>query len=285
MAEEEQEQGKKKDNALRAAIIGLVGTLLTVCGGVTGAVISGAVTVYRVERERQQVALAAPGAGQALTVDTEQISISYPDAQALDPDDFYVASDLGFVLAQPREGWTGVEETSYRDLFVDRGAWTGSTWDEQPVRRIHYGEPVAVQYLEETRVNSLPMDVGQLQELYGTDTFQFSNEITVVAVDKEVSSYSLAGVALDWGAINRTGANRIVANDDSDYILMQTSWQMEDVRVDGRTGDLAIERWALFAEGAESYYVVEVVHIPQMGQPVHVWEDLQAYIDSFRVIR
>jgi hypothetical protein len=144
---------------------------------------------------------------------------------------------------------------------------------------------LAIQYQEGTHINGWPINMEQLQDLYDTDTFHFSNEITVVTVDKEIASDTLAGVALEWGAIYRTGANRIVANDESDYIMMQTSWEMTDVQAGGRQTDLAIERWGLFAEGTQSYYVVEVVYIPQMGQPVHVWEDLQAYIDSFRVIR
>jgi len=277
---------RQKSSSVRAAVIGLIGTLLTMCGGLTGAAVSAAVTVYRVEREVQQVALAPPGSGQTLTVDTQQIAKRYEEAMGLDPDDYYVVPELGFVLAQPCEGWSGVEEMTYRDLFVERGSYTGSTWGEQPLRRIRYGEPVQVQYREGSEVNGVPVDVETMRLMYGTDAFQFSNEITVLALDKEVvAGYTLAGVALDWGSVYRSGANRIVANEGSDYILMQTSWQVRDVQVDGQGGDLSIERWALFAEGPQNYYVVEVVYLPQAGQPVQVWEDLQAYIDSFRVIR
>ncbi len=37
---------KRKSSSVRAAVIGLIGTLLTVCGGLTGAGVSAAVTVY-----------------------------------------------------------------------------------------------------------------------------------------------------------------------------------------------------------------------------------------------
>ncbi len=276
---------KQKSQAMRAAVIGLIGTLLAACGGLGGAVISAVVTVYQVERQVQQVEIAPPGSDQPLRVDTRRIAISYEEAMGLDPDDYYVVPEHGFVLAQPREEWTGVEEMTYRDLFVERGSYmTGSTWDEQPVCRIRYGELVQVQYRDGSQVNGVPVDVEAMRLLCGTDTFQFSNEISVVAVDKEVAGYTLAEVALEWGAIYRGGANRIVANEGGDYILMQTSWQVEDVRVDGQDGDLSIERWALFAEGPQNYYVVEVVYLPQTGQPKQVWDDLQAYMNSFRVI-
>lgn len=114
---------RQKSSSVRAAVIGLIGTLLTMCGGLTGAAVSAAVTVYRVEREAKQVALAPPGSGQALTVDTQQIAKRYEEAMGLDTDDYYVVPELGFVLAQPREGWSGVEERWPR---VTR--WPGLRW-------------------------------------------------------------------------------------------------------------------------------------------------------------
>lgn len=277
---------QQKIQAVPVALIGLLGTILTVCSGLTGAGVSACVAIRQVKAGMQQVELTAPNSDQALTVDTRQIVVSYEEATGLDPSAHYVAPELGFVLAQPREGWSGVEEMTYRDLFVERGSHTGSMWDEQPVRRIRYREPVQVQYREGSGVNGFPVDAEMLRLTYGTDAFQFSNEITVLALDKEVTAgYTLAGVALDWGSVYRSGANRIVANEGSDYILMQTSWRVRGVQVDGRDSDLSVERWALFAEGPQNYYVVEVVYLLQAGQPVQVWEDLQAYINSFRVIR
>jgi len=277
---------KQKSQAVRAAVIGLIGTVLTACGGLGGAAISAAVTVYRVEREMQRVDLPAPGSEKPLTVDTQQIGISYEEAMGLNQDEYYVVPQLGFVLAQPREGWSGVEELTYRDLHVERGTYTGSWWDEQPLRRIRYGEPVEVQYHDGSQVNGVAVDMEMMHLVYNTDTFHLSNEITILALDKEVTvGYTLAEVALEWAMTQRGGMNRIIANKGSDYILMQASWQAQDVQVNGREGDLSLERWVLVAEGPQNYYEVEVVYIPQTGQPVQVWEDLQMYMDSFRVIR
>lgn len=190
---------RQKSQAVPVAVIGLIGAMLAACGGLGGAVLSAVVTVYQVERQVQRVEIAPPSGDQALTVDTQQIAISYEEAVGLDPGDYHAVPELGFVLAQPREGWTGVEEMTYRDLFVERGTYTGSGWDEQPVSRVRYGEPIQVQYREGTEVNELPVDPEMLRLAYGTDTFQFSNEISVVAVDKEVAGYTLVGVALEWG--------------------------------------------------------------------------------------
>lgn len=277
----------QKHTTSRAALIGLIGTLLTVCGGLGGAIISAAVTIWQVERQARQVALALPGSDRALDFDMGEVFIRYDEAVRLDPAQYYVTPELGFVLAQPRAGWSPVEEMTYRDLFVERGAWSGSAWDDQQVCRIRYQEPLAVQYIEGSEVNGVALNPEVIRQAYGTDTLRISTEIAVLAVNKQAATayQSLAAVALDWGAIYRGGANRIVADKAGSYVLMQTSWQARHVRVDGQDSDFTVERWALFAEGPQHYYVVEVVYVPRAGQSVQVWEDLQAYITSFRVIR
>ncbi len=75
-------ESEKKSQKLtrRKAIIGLVGTILTVCGTLTGALIGGLTTIYKVERQAQQIAIAAPQSDLPLSVDTYQINISPSDA-------------------------------------------------------------------------------------------------------------------------------------------------------------------------------------------------------------
>lgn len=43
--------GDRRPESMRPAILGLVGALLTACGGLAGAVVSAAVTVWQVERQ------------------------------------------------------------------------------------------------------------------------------------------------------------------------------------------------------------------------------------------
>jgi len=76
--------GDQIPGAVRAATIGLLGTLLTACSGLTGAVISSAVTVYQVERQMQQVEISSPQSESALNIDAGGIFISRSDAANLD---------------------------------------------------------------------------------------------------------------------------------------------------------------------------------------------------------
>jgi len=290
----ENEKEEKQSDTLRKATIALIGALLTVCGGLFGALLSAGVTIYQVEREMGQIALAAPGGDQALTIDTRQITIDAKAAQELSGSHI-VSEDEGFVLANPRAGWGEIEELTYQDLFLEEGSLSplvlfypqvGETWNEQPLWRVRYSDPITVQFLESSVENGIPIDVEALRGVAGTDTFPYHSQIIVLALDKEAAAdQTLSHIAITWGGVHAGGVNRIIASEESEHILMQATWLLEHVAVGGREMDLSLQRWALFAEGSDNYYIVELNYTPPANQFLQVWEDLQAYIDSFRVIR
>jgi hypothetical protein len=51
---------KQQKSSRQAAIIGLVGTILTVCGGLSGALIGSIVTIYKIDREPSRWPLQLP---------------------------------------------------------------------------------------------------------------------------------------------------------------------------------------------------------------------------------
>ncbi|HEY5270297.1 MAG TPA: hypothetical protein VII97_08165 [Anaerolineales bacterium] len=283
---------KQQKSSRQAAIFGLVGTILTVCGGLSGALIGGIATIYKIEREAQQMAIAAPQSDRPLTVDTHQITISSSEAAKLDPSKYLVFQDLGFVMSQPKTGWSDGGQMRYLDLFLEEGTnlsplilfstWIKDAWNDQPVRRIRYTEPVMVQFLEGSTENGVAVDPTKLKN----DTIAFYSQITTLALSKAVAGpdFTLYGLALAWGSLHQGGVNELVANPDSQYVFEQVSWELKGVRVGGQQADLTLQRWGLFAESPECFYIVEVQYVPATGQSMQVWDDLQAYMDAFRVI-
>ncbi len=283
---------KRQKSTHPVAIIGLVGTILAVCGGLSGALIGGITTIYKIERESQQIAIAAPQSGQPLTVDTHIISVTSSEAATLDPSKYLVVQDLGFVTAQPRTGWRDGGQLTYLDLFLEEDTnlsplvlfytWIKDTWNNQPVRRIRYTEPVMVQFFDGSTENGISVDPTKLKN----DTMAFYSQITTLVLSKALvePDYTLSGLALTWGSLHLGGVNTLIANPDSQYIFEQVSWVLKGVGVGGQKTDLTLQRWALFAESPDRYYVVEVQYVPVKGQSMQVWDDLQAYLDAFRVI-
>lgn len=290
-----EEQKRREKQLTQSALIGLIGAALTLCCGIAGAVASSAATIYKAEQDLQEIQVAQPSGEQTLTIHTDQVTIEYEEALSLNETEYAVYPDLGFVIAQPYPGWNPIEEMTYADLFQDTGALSplilfyarvGNEWDEQPLFRIQYPEPVQVQYLETTTENGVQVDLERLRQLTGDDTEAYYSGITVLSIGKEQSAgYTLPGIALAWAAFHQGGVNRLVADEENRYIVAQVSWKLGQVQVDGRLTDLTIERWALFAEGPQRYYIVEVDYVPGSGQSIETWETLQAYMASFRVIR
>ncbi len=283
---------KQQKSSNRVAIIGLVGTILTVCGGISGALIGGVTTIYKIQRDAQQIGLAAPASDQPLTVDTNKITITSSEADVLDPSKFIVLQDLGFVMAQPGTGWKDRGQMKYQDLFLEQATnlspliffstWVKDAWDDQPVRQLRYNEPVMVEFLNGSTENGVPVDPTKLQN----DTIAFFSQITTLALSKEVAGqdFTLYGLALAWGNLHQGGVNELVANPDSQYVFEQVSWALKNVKVDGQQTDMTLQRWALFSEGPDQFYIVELQFVPATGQSAQVWDDLQAYMSAFRVI-
>ena len=79
--------------------------------------------------------------------------------------------------------------------------------------------------------------------------------------------------------------NQMIAEEDSGFVITQSSATYDRIRMEGQETTFTLESWILFAEGEKAYYVVEISYTPQSGQSIQVWEDLQTYMDSFRVIQ
>jgi hypothetical protein len=282
-----------KSIGLTTALIGLVGTILAACGGISGALVTSAVTVFQVQRQNQQVALPASGGGETLSVDTGSIFITRQKAAALDPATYYVNLDQAFVLHRPLPGWDDMEEMTVQDQLAEDNV-TCLVVCDQPVFRIRYGEPIEIESDRQTTVNGhlIPEELLKLNEmLYGPPPWKvpyYSQMILNVFEKSEVQAlgiHTLPDMILLMTRYSSGRVNKVVAQADSHFAIVQLSSTYEGIRVGGEPATMTIDNWLLFAEADTAFYTVEIRYTPQSGQPLQVWDDLQLYIDQFRVIQ
>jgi hypothetical protein len=277
----------------QAALIGLIGAILTACSGCFGAALSASVALYAVEREQQHVALAAPDSRQVLNISTGDIFISRQEAAALDPEMYYVDLNRGLVLRRPTSGWNQVEEMTVGEQIAELGGQCLNLCD-QPVYRIRYGQPIEIQSDRQTLVNGQPLSeqrLNALERLYGPPpwTVPYYSQVIVNvferAATEQAGLHKLPDLVLLLMAFSNMRVNRLIAEEGSDFVVLQTSGTFANVRMAGEPATFALEDWLLLAEAQDAYYAVEITYTPQSGQSLQVWDDLQAYMDSFRVIR
>ncbi|MBE3038825.1 MAG: hypothetical protein IMZ62_08445 [Chloroflexi bacterium] len=282
-----------KSIGLTTALIGLVGTILAACGGISGALVTSAVTVFQVQRQNQQVALPASGGGETLSVDTGSIFITRQKAADLDPATYYVNLDQAFVLHRPLPGWDDMEEMTVQDQLAEDNV-TCLVVCDQPVFRIRYGEPIEIESDRQTTVNGhlIPEELLKLNEmLYGPPPWKlpyYSQMILNVFEKSEVQAlgiHTLPDMILLMTRYSSGRVNRVIAQVDSHFAIVQLSSTYEGIRVGGEPATMTIDNWLLFAEADTAFYTVEIRYTPQSGQPLQVWDDLQLYIDQFRVIQ
>lgn len=286
----------EEQKTVSIALIGLIGTALTVCSGFGSAAIGAAATIYEVNRSRQQVELAAPESGQRLNVNLEDIFTSEREARRLDRDVYLVDLEHGFALLKPLTGWSALEERTLGEVAAEAGARVLPTppWSQQPVFRIRYGEPIEIEWDRTLHVNGQPAPeavFASQEALYGPPpwTTNYYSQVTIYVFDKQaadqVGFHSLLDIVTFTMQFSSGHVNRLVAREGSNFIMAQTSTLYEGGRIEGASATFTLEDWILFAESEKAYYTFEIVFIPQSGHSVQVWEDLQTYMNSFRVIR
>jgi len=282
-----------KSTGITTALLGLIGTILTACGGLTGALITSAITVYQVQRQNQQVALPSSQGGETLNVDTGSIFITRQKAAALDPATYYINLDRNFVLHRPLPVWDNMEEMTVKEQLAEDHV-TCLVVCDQPVFRIRYGEPIEIESDRQTMVNGhlIPDDLLNASEkLYGPPPWKlpYYSQVIINIFDKsevqKLGIHTLPDMILLMTRYSAGRINKVVARSDSHFAIVQLSSTYEGIRVAGVSATMTIDNWFLFAKADNAIYTVEIRYTPQSGQPLQVWDDLQLYIDQFRVIQ
>jgi hypothetical protein len=251
------------------------------------------VTIYQVQRQNQKVALTAPDGGQTLRVDTGTIFITRQEAAGLDPDTYYVNLEQAFILHRPLPGWDAMEEMTVQEQLTEDNVTCQAVCD-QPVFRVRYGEPIEVESDRGITVNGhlIPDELLDLSErLYGPPPWKlpYYNQMVLNIFYKsevqELGIHTLPDIILLMARFSAGQVNRVVAQEGSHFAIVQRSSTYEGIRVGGESATMTIDNWLLFAEADNAFYTVEIRYTPQSGQPLQVWDDLQMYIDQFRVIQ
>jgi hypothetical protein len=283
---------ENKSTGLRTALIGLIGTILTACGGISGALLTSAVTVYQVQRQNQQVSMPASAGGETLSVDTGNIFITRQKAAALDPTTYYRNLEQAFILHRPLPGWDNMEEMTVQEQLAEQNVTCVAVCD-QPVYRIRYGEPIEIESDRNTTVNGhlIPGDfLNAIEKLYGSPPWKlpYYSEMILNIFDKsevqKLGIHTLPDMILLSTRYSSGRINKVVARAGTHFAIVQLSSAYEGIRVDGDPAKMTIDNWFLLAEADTEYYTIEIRYTPQSGQPLQVWDDLQLYIDQFRVI-
>lgn len=284
---------KEKPASIRVAVIGLIGTLLTVCGGVSGALVTNAAAIYSLEVEQRQVDLQPATGGQTLAVDTGEVFITRAEAAALDPAQYYVDLEHAFVTLRPASGWEALETLTVGEQLAEGDA-ACLAFCEAPVFRIRHGQPLLVTSDRATTINGrpIPADILDASEaLYGLPPWEnpaydqwILNIFTRESLDA-VGIRSLPDLLVFMTGDSLDRLHTLVAPQDASFAIVQLTSTYENILIDGQASPLTVDSWMYFAETPDSFYMIEITYLAGGGGSIQVWDDLQAYIDQFRIIQ
>jgi hypothetical protein len=228
-----------------------------------------------------------------LKVDTGSIFITRQEAAGLDAEAYYVNLEKAFILPRPQSGWNAMQEMSLQEQLAEENV-TCKVLCDQPVYRIRYGEPIEIESDRATTVNGhlLPEEILTLaQQLHGPPPWKlpYYSQMVMEVYDKtqlgQLGLHNLTDVILQVSRFSAGRINRVVAQENSHFAILQYSSTYDGIRLAGEAATITVDTWMLFAEAEDAFYTLEISYTPQSGQPVQVWDDLQLYISQFRVIQ
>ena len=180
------------------------------------------------------------------------------------------------------------------EQLAEENATACGAFCNQPVFRIHYGEPIEIESDRQTMVNGQPIPDNLLdlsERLYGPPPWKFPyyNEMIVNVFEKDavqaLKIRNLPDMVLLMMSFYSGRVNRMISPEGSQFAIVQGSTTYDGIRMDNNPTTMTIDNWLLFAEAKSAFYVVEIKYTVQSGQPLLVWDDLQTYMEYFRVIQ
>lgn len=284
---------EQKPSGMRAAIIGLIGTLLTVCGGVTGALVTNAATIYSLEMESKRVDLKNYEGDKTLKVNAGETFITRKEAAALDPADYYVNLEQAFVMHRPLDGWDEMEAMTLGEQLAEENVNCLAMCNEA-VYRLRYGEPIMVVSDRASTINGDPIAEELLEAselLYGPPPWNipYYNQLILNIFDRKavqgLGIESLPDLLILMTSSYLERITMLVAPEGSHFAIVQSTSTYGGIRVDGQEAQMTVDSWLYLAEAKDAFYMIEIRYTAQSGESIQVWDDLQYYIDQFRVIQ
>jgi hypothetical protein len=237
--------------------------------------------------------------GPTLTIKpVSETVVAQADAQALDPRTYYVDSSLGFAYRKPSgAAWVSSKASSLAEELRIKGVrnlpqinpttpldrmLAAASWVRMstgPTLRVGFTARSTAQVLGQT----VPLADGSPG---GGLTLDFVDAVEVTVFDKTLLGAAPVSFPTFFSAVTSIypPLDKLVADTDKGMILGSTSLHTSGALVNGRTGDLAVDRAFLFADSAHRFYVVEAAYSPQTDESLEVWNAIVQALNSFRVI-
>ena len=260
--------------------------------------------------------------GNKLSIKTSQLQAEAEKITKLDPQQYFIDSMRGFSFERPnRQHWSQPKLLMGLDAMFQaknllltnemREAMStglamhplGEMLKDVEVLRIISGDSMVIEVTDQTSNELIDAIIDKMQtsaeaplsesdlasfrrQTIGFERINFSNEFTISVYDKAKMQGSpirpsLPNFFMTLASTMGLAVDRLVADEQS--ILAGISLTLHQVNLNGRLGDLRIDRWMLLAENKDRFYLVEIAYSPQTTGSIQVWEELRALMDSFHV--
>jgi len=235
-----------------------------------------------------------------LDMQSKARQISDRDFKKVNLEEFYVDSDLGFIVRKPvLEGWT-VEKMTVAKMYEEKGftkqitenvlgikgVATKDPEEDPPALAITSGKAQTIRYTQGTRVDGALLDSSKVRSLLLRFEEIVYDRVSITAFNKEQSDVkSLLDFFLTVAPfVKGMGPRKLYVNHENTVFLLDCSALFEKIMYNGEHGSHVINNAMLLQENDKNFFGVIVSYVQSDDKPTEVWDELRGYLSSFRVL-
>lgn len=250
---------------------------------------------------KAEVEVGAAGFTGKLKLESKDRHITERDFNLVNLNEFRVDSDIGFVVRKPFSGEWAIKKATFRQTFEEKGYTEDmierlleqiSNFIEDPNRNVHIltirrGKVQTIRYTSETVIDGAHPDPKIIESfLLGGQELNY-DQVNFFAYSKHAikTRTSLLDFFLGESRIlGVLGPRRLYVNPENTVFLLDCSASFEAIEYNGELSNHVINNMALFQENQRYLFAVLLSYIQAANKPTKVWDELRAYLSSFRVL-
>ena len=241
---------------------------------------------------RAEFAFGVPGFSGKLKLQSAEREISKEDFNAVNLNDFYADSNIGFVIHKPFSNEWEIQKTTVPELQNWRGVSEEVRAQLEDVRKfeclvIRRGGAQTIKYTNQTLINDMQIELNKIKRILPKGEETSCDQVIIVTYKKSLikeTSELLVFFLHHVDYVKHLGPKRLFVNPENTVFLLDCSATFKNIEYNGKLGDHVVNNVILCQENDEYFIDVFINYVQSDDKPPKVWDDLRNYLVSFRVL-
>jgi hypothetical protein len=230
-------------------------------------------------------------------------TISKNDLDSIDPDKHFINTELGIVINKSHSNWSEYQTTtgpeiqkifhgeSKYELMREQNFKIVELFEKSKVIWIKHGEKISIKFKPGSVVSneSISEETYKKLRLWGLDSMTHYHNLTISVIEKASlenwKEKNIWNLFLSYFSGFEGTIKNLTYEPKTGSILIESSKMLKNVIINDKNVDNChSENKVAFFESSDNLYLVDITYLNTGGYPIQIWNDLNDYLKSLRII-